>query len=102
MDKIYQQAKDKNVAATIVYTHGGPDGKAYKDAEGKEQFTTSELREAFLKGCLINWGIGEYYTPTGIIDIDEGIAAIEFTKFRDVEGKGTLTAFLYQLAAIAD
>ena len=101
MDKIYQQAKDKNVAATIVYTHGGPDGKAYKDAEGKEQFTTSELREAFRKGCLICWGTNEYYTPTGIKD-DEGVAVIEFTKFRDVEGKGTLTAFLYQLAAIAD
>lgn len=101
MDKIYQQAKDKNVVATIVYTYGGPDGKAYKDAEGKEQFTTSELREAFLKGCLISWSTNEYYIPTGINEID-GVATIEFTKMRDVEGKGTLTAFLYQLAAVAD
>lgn len=51
MDKIFQQAKDKNVAAVIIYDGG--DDKAYKDAARTQQFKTSELKDAFLKGAVI-------------------------------------------------
>lgn len=51
MDKIFQQAKDKNVAAVIIYDGG--DNKAYKDSSATVQFKTSELKEAFLKGSVI-------------------------------------------------
>lgn len=53
MAKIYKDANDQYVAATIVY-NDGTDTKAYKDAECEVQFTTSELKDAFIKGAVIN------------------------------------------------
>ena len=52
MSKIYEDAKDLHVVATLIYVVGS-DGKAYKDAAGVTQFKTSELKEAFIKGALI-------------------------------------------------
>lgn len=52
MSKIYEDAKDLHVVATLVYNKSS-DSKAYKDAECTDQFTTSELKEAFIKGALI-------------------------------------------------
>jgi hypothetical protein len=52
MSKIYEDAKDLHVVATLIYVVGS-DGKAYKDATGDTQFKTSELKEAFIKGALI-------------------------------------------------
>ena len=53
MDRIYDDAKDKNIAAVIIYAKGS-DGKAYKDADGTDQFKTSELRDAFCKRALLS------------------------------------------------
>lgn len=57
MDKIYQQAKDKNVANVLVYV--GPkvsDSEATryacKDREGTIKMTADELLDACLKGTL--------------------------------------------------
>lgn len=52
MTKIYKDAKDQYVASVVVY-NDGTDTKAYKDVECEEQFTTSELKDAFVKGCVI-------------------------------------------------
>lgn len=51
MNKIFEQAKDLHVVATYVY--GNEDAKAYSDVECTKQFTTSELKEVFIKGALI-------------------------------------------------
>lgn len=56
MDKIYNQAKDKNVAAVLVYCKGGSDTKAYVDAEYTVQYGTAALEDAFLKGAVIVTG----------------------------------------------
>ena len=48
MDKIFDQAKDKNVAAIVIYGKGS-DKKAYLDSACTIQFKTSELQDAFLK-----------------------------------------------------
>lgn len=50
MSKIYQDAKDVHVVATIIYASSS---KAYKDADCTVQYKTSELKEAFTKGALI-------------------------------------------------
>ena len=50
MDKIFNDAKDKNVAKVIVYVDSS---KAYVDAAHKTQMTTSQLKDAFLKGCVL-------------------------------------------------
>ena len=61
MDKIFDQAKDKNVAAIVIYGKGS-DGKAYADANGTIQLKTSELKDAFLKRAVIQIGT-EYFIP---------------------------------------
>lgn len=52
MDKIYQDAKDKNVASVIIYKKSGQT-KAYADADCTVQLTTAELKDAFMKGAVI-------------------------------------------------
>jgi len=52
MDKIYQDAKDKNVAAVIIYKKAAQT-KAYADADCTVQLTTAELKDAFIKGAVI-------------------------------------------------
>ena len=52
MVKVYDDAKDKNVAAIVIYGKGS-DGKAYADANGTTQLKTSELKDAFLKRAII-------------------------------------------------
>lgn len=51
MDKIFEQAKDLHVVATLVYNNG--DEFAYVDAECTTKFKVSELKEAFIKGAMI-------------------------------------------------
>ena len=64
MERIFNDAKDKNVAAVVVYIKGS-DGKAYKDAAGTVQFKTSELKDGFFKRALIYGGTDLYYAPVG-------------------------------------
>ena len=64
MDKIFMDAKDKNVAKTIIYANGNAE-KAYKDPECNVEFTVNELRDAFLKGAVVQ-----------MTDIDEDVLAI--------------------------
>ena len=65
MDRIYDDAKDKNVAKLIVYgvykdddsgSHVCPGSipfpYAYADAALTKKLTIPELRDAFLKGCI--------------------------------------------------
>lgn len=62
MERIYDQAKDKNVAAVIIY--GDIEGNAYVDEDCTIQFKTSELKDAFIKRALIKIG-DDYFIPTG-------------------------------------
>ena len=47
MEKLYNDAKDKNVSATYIYGKSS-DTKAYADSGCTIQMKTSELKEAFL------------------------------------------------------
>ena len=66
MEKIFEQAKDLHVVATLVYSNG-TDTNAYADAECTVQFKASELKEVFVKGALINVN-GGLYKATSFID----------------------------------
>lgn len=66
MDRIYDDAKDKNVAKVIIYTKEEEvtvDGQreirlyAYADSALTRKLTASELKDAFLKGCVIKYDI---------------------------------------------
>lgn len=52
MTKIYKDAKDQHVAATIIYSDGTTDG-AFTTSECTVHFTMKELKDAFLKGAVI-------------------------------------------------
>ena len=52
MSKIFEDAKDLHVVATIIYNKS-TDTKAYKDSACTVQYKTSELKEAFIKGAII-------------------------------------------------
>lgn len=60
MEKIFEQAKDLHVVATLVYNNG--DEFAYTDAECTKKFKVSELKEVFVKGAMIVIG-GAFYAP---------------------------------------
>lgn len=51
MDRIYDDAKDKNVAKVIIYA--ADDGFIYADSALTRKLTSSELEDAFLKGCVV-------------------------------------------------
>ena len=60
MDKIFQDYKDVHVTAVKVYVN---DSKAYEDSAFTTQLTTSELKEAFVKGLLIVEGDDTFAKP---------------------------------------
>ena len=98
MERIYQQAKDKNVAAVVIHAKGS-DGKAYADAAGTVQLKTSELTDAFFKGAVIHYGTDLYYVPTGYI-IASGVGKISFAVTTG-SGESAKTE-LKTLVAVAD
>ena len=55
MDRIYNQAEDKNCANIILYAsnHLNKARNVYSDSACTMQCTTSELKNAFIKGCVI-------------------------------------------------
>ena len=77
MDKIFDQAKDKNVSAIVIYGKGS-DGKAYADANGTTQLKTSELKDAFLKRAIIQIGT-EYFIPV-TFSITSNVGTVKYAK----------------------
>ena len=97
MERIYDQAKDQNVAAIVIYGKSG-ETKAYTDSACTKQFKTSELEDAFIKRALIK--IGEvYYVPTGF-SVSEKIGSVSYatTSGSDSNVKTDLST----LVAVAD
>lgn len=102
MDKIYQQAKDKNVANVLVYI--GPvvsgtehDYYACKDREKTVKMTADELLDAFLKGAmfiLIGDGPDKYATPTYCIAPSSEGTAYTTVGVNDIPGAGTNTSLV--------
>mgnify|MGYP001772449824 CR=1 FL=1 len=97
MDKIFDQAKDKNVAALVIYGKGS-DGKAYADAAGTTQLKTSALENAFMKRALIKLG-DVYYVPVSFtVDTKIGKVTYAVTTGSSDSAKTELKT----LAAVAD
>lgn len=99
MKRIFDDAKDKNVAATIIYGKSGEaKPAAYVDEAYTTKFKTSELEEAFLKRAVVKIG-ADYFVPTGF-SIASKIGKITYTA---ITGSGeTEKVVLNSLAAVAD
>lgn len=65
MDRIYNRAEDKNSANVIVYTNKSG-LKAFVDKGCTTQYKSSELKNAFMKGCIIVASDNEMMLPVGI------------------------------------
>ena len=61
MDKIFNDAKDKNVAAVKVYVD--TNNYACLDSAKSVKLTAEELEDAFVKGCVVVTATG-YAIPT--------------------------------------
>lgn len=77
MERIFDQAKDKNVAAIVVYGKG-TDGKAYVDAAGTTQYKTSALKDAFLKRAIVQIG-SDYFVPIAFT-VSSNVGTLTYTK----------------------
>ncbi len=97
MDKIYQQAKDKNVAAVVVYGKSGESSPAaYVDAAYTIKFKTSELKDAFLKGAVVQIG-ADLFMPISFT-VTSDIGTVTYAKAGSTAG----TAATGTLAAVKD
>lgn len=90
MDRIYEDLKDLHIKATMVYVN---DSKAYKDSAHTEQYKTSELKEVFLKGCMIQVSTA-LYMPTGYSETSK-VGSVHYAT-------GTTSAAISSAAAVAD
>lgn len=97
MTKIMQDAKDLHVVAVIIYKKNNQT-KAYKDAECTEQFTTSELKEAFIKGALIQLGDAEFVKPIKYAES----SSVGSVYYITPNGTTATSADIAALAAVAD
>lgn len=78
MDRIYSRAEDKNCANIIVYGKTS-DTKAYSDEQCTKQCTTSELVNAFMKGCIVAIGSDSMYYPVSL-SIASKVATLTYAK----------------------
>lgn len=94
MERIYNDAKDKNVAKIVIFVNAN---KAYIDAAHKVQFKTSELKDAFMKGCVLKTAENTYAIPTNYTEASKigTVSAIMAASTGD-------TVTVTRAAAIAD
>lgn len=72
-NKVYEHANDLHVRATIVYVK---DGVAYTDLDYTEKMTASQMRNAFLKRCIISDN-SNFYQPL-VYSETSGVGKIEY------------------------
>lgn len=95
MDRIYNRAEDKNSANIIVYGKAS-DTKAYSDEACTKQCTTSELKNAFMKGCIVAIGSDSMYYPASL-SIASKVATLTYAKAGSTAGSAA-TATLVSVA----
>ena len=97
MDKIYQDANEKNVAAVIIYKKSAQT-KAYADADCTVQLTTAELKNAFIKGAVIKLEDGAFVKPIKY-DESSSIGSVYYIK---PNGRTATSADIASLVAAAN
>lgn len=95
--KIYEDANEQHVRASMVYKKNNQT-KAYKDEACTEQYTTSELKNIFIKGALISLGDGTLVTPFKYSETSS-VGSIFYIV---PNGTTSTSADIASLAAVAD
>ena len=96
MDRFYNRAEDKNCAKIIVYAKAS-DTKAYSDEQCTKQCTTSELVNAFIKGCVVAIGSDSMYYPASL-SVASKVATLTYVK----AGSSAGSAATATLVSVAD
>jgi hypothetical protein len=96
MDRFYNRAEDKNCANIIVYGKAS-DTKAYSDEACTMQCTTSELKNAFMKGCIVAIGSDSMYYPVSL-SVASKVATLTYVK----AGSSAGSAATATLVSVAD
>lgn len=96
MDRINNRAEDKNSANIIVYGKAS-DTKAYSDKACTMQCTTSELKNAFMKGCVVVIGDDMYYPVALTVASSTKVATLTYAKAGSTAGSAA-TATLVSVA----
>lgn len=96
MDRIYNRAEDKNSANIIVYGKAS-DTKAYSDKACTMQCTTSELKNAFMKRCVVVIGDDMYYPVALTVASSTKVATLTYAKAGSTAGSAA-TATLVSVA----
>ena len=97
VDRIPMRAEDKNYAAQIIYKKES-EAYAYIDAACTTKFTTSELKNAFLKGAVILLDSGAYAIPVGYSENDH-VGSVTYIV---PNGTTATSADIASLAGVAD
>ena len=96
MDRIWNRAEDKNSANVIIYGKAS-DTKAYSDKACTIQCTTSELKNAFMKGCVVVIGDDMYYPVALSVASSTKVATLTYAKAGSTAGSAA-TATLVSVA----
>ena len=96
MDRVFEQAKDLHVRSVYIYKKES-DTAAYVDAEYEIKFKTSELKDAFLKGAVIN-ASGVLSKPVGYSEASN-VGSVSYIV---PNGTKATSADIAKLSAVAD
>ena len=97
-ERFYDQAKDQNVAAIVIYGKTSSDGKAYTDKGCTKQFTTSELKDAFIKRAIVCVGTN-YFIPVSYSEASK-VGSVNYVT--TTGNNSDIKTVLTNLAAVAD
>ena len=86
MEKIYNRAKDKDVAAVKLYAADDEEHLSY-DSAGKELLSAAEVKDLFVQGMVIEMK-GDLYQPLCLV-ADNTAVKVLVAK----EATNTLTAY---------
>lgn len=96
MAAIYEDYQDQHVANYVIYYKN--DGKAYTDAARTVQFTTSALKDYFLKGAVICIDDDNYAIPVGYAE-SSNVGSVSYIV---PNGTTATQADIATLVAVAD
>lgn len=96
-NKIYEDANEQHVRNVIIYKKVSQT-KAYVDAEFETQYTTSALKNAFLKGAVILLDTGDIVKPIKYAE-SSSVGSVYYIV---PNGTTATSADIASLAAVAD
>lgn len=97
MTKIYEDANEQHVRAILIYKKTS-ETKAYVDAAFTTQYTTSDLKNAFIKGAVIVLEDGSLVKPVKYAES----SSVGSVSYITPNGTTVTSADIAALAAVAD